>query len=191
MKKMWIVLGVLGGIALLLVVSLVGRYNALIAAEEKVEGNWAQVENVLQRRNDLIPNLVQTVKGFAAQEREVFSDVAEARSRLLGATGPEESAAANNQLSSALGRLLAISERYPELKSNQNFLRLQDELAGTENRIAVERKRYNDAVRAYNTNIKRFPTNLIAGLFGFDAAEYFEAEAGAEAVPEVEFEVGT
>src|SRR5690606_34077590 len=125
---------------------------------------------------------------FAAQEREVFSDVAEARSRLLGARGPEQAAEANQSLDSALGRLLMISERYPELRSNQNFIRLQDELAGTENRIAVERMRYNEAVRSYNTSIRTFPKNLFAGAFGFDSREYFEAAEGAQEVPRVQFE---
>jgi len=183
-----LVLGVLG-----LIVVVVGggilasRYNAMVTANESVDAAWAQVENVLQRRADLIPNLVETVKGFAAQEKEIFTQVADARGRLAGAASPREAAAANAGLTSALGRLLAIAENYPDLKSNENFIRLQDELAGTENRIAVERRRYNETVRAYNTRIKRFPDKLLAGPFGFDEREYFEAEEGASEVPQVEF----
>lgn len=189
-KPVWIVIGVAAGAVLLLALSLVGRYNALVQASERVDGAWAQVENVLQRRADLIPNLVETVKGFAAQEKSIFSDVADARSRLLGAKGPEQAAEANQRMESALGRLLAIAESYPDLKSNQNFIRLQDELAGTENRIAVERMRYNDSVRDYNAMIRKFPTNLVAAPLGFGPREYFEAEAPAREVPEVEFDRG-
>jgi len=182
---------IVGGGALLAVLllgfMLVGMYNRMVAANENIDGAWAQVENVLQRRADLIPNLVETVKGFAAQERGIFEDVAQARSRLLAADTPAQAAQANAGLTSALGRLLAIAEAYPELKSNENFLRLQDELAGSENRIATERMRYNDAVRAYNTSIKRFPSNLLAGPFGFAEREYFEAEEGAAEVPKVRF----
>ena len=127
------------------------------------------------------------MKGYAAQEREIFEKVAEARSRLAGAPGPREAGAANAQLTSALGRLLAIAENYPNLKSNENFMRLQDELAGTENRIAVERMRYNESVRAFNTSIKRFPTNFLAGLFKFGERDYFEAEESAKEVPKVKF----
>ncbi|MEE8537538.1 MAG: LemA family protein, partial [Acidobacteriota bacterium] len=155
-----------GGVVLLLVLSAggcaVGIYNRMVTQNESIDSSWAQVENVLQRRGDLIPNLVQTVKGFAAQEKEIFTNVAEARGRLAGATSPREAAAANAGMTSALGRLLAIAEAYPNLKSNENFIRLQDELAGSENRIAVERRRYNEAVRAYNTSIKRFPAQFIA-----------------------------
>jgi LemA protein len=179
--------GGLGAVGLIVALMLAGRYNALVTANESIDGAWAQVENVLQRRADLIPNLVETVKGFAAQEQEVFTRVADARGRLAGATSPREAAAANAGLTSALGRLLAISENYPNLKSNENFIRLQDELAGTENRIAVERRRYNEAVREFNAQVKRFPNNLLAGSFGFSEREYFEAEEGAEEVPQVEF----
>jgi LemA protein len=177
-----------GLVALILGATLVGRYNQLVSGNESIEASWADVENVLQRRADLIPNLVETVKGYAAHEREVFENVAEARSRLAGATTPAEAAAANAGLTSALGRLLAIAESYPELQASQNFARLQDDLSGTENRIAVSRKRYNDAVRAYNVAVKRFPSNLIASLFGFGPRdEYFEAASGAATAPEVEF----
>jgi LemA protein len=179
-----------GAAALLVLVvgcSLVGRYNRLVTANESIDGAWAQVQTVLQRRSDLIPNLVETVKGYAAHEREVFENVAAARGRLAGAVTPAEASAANAQLTSALGRLLAIAESYPELKASENFRQLQDELAGTENRIAVERRRYNEAVRAYNVSVKRFPDNLVAGVFGFGPREYFEAEEGAEKAPEVKF----
>jgi len=182
---------VVGGVILLIVLiagmTLAGTYNRLVAQNEQVNQAWAQVQNVLQRRADLIPNLVETVKGYAAHEKEVFENVAEARSRLAGATSPKEAALANAGLTSALGRLLAIAENYPTLKANENFIRLQDELAGTENRIAVERMRYNETVRTFNTSIKRFPTNFLAGLFHFGEREYFEAEAGAKEVPKVKF----
>ncbi len=162
-------------------------YNTLVTEQEQAASAWSEVENQLQRRNDLIPNLVSTVKGFAAQEKEVLLGVTEARSRVAGAGTPSETMAASNQLSGALSRLLVVVERYPDLKSDQNFIRLQDELAGTENRLAVARKRYNDAVRSYNTTTRKFPTNLIAGFFNFDSRDYFEAPEGAEAVPAVEF----
>jgi len=187
MKK-WI--APVAGLGLFLVV-VIGysacKYNSMVEAEEGVDGAWAQIESNLQRRADLIPNLVEVVKGFAAHEKEVFADVAEARSRLLGARGPAEAATANAGLSSALGRLLAISERYPDLKSNQNFLNLQDELAGTENRINVARIRYNDAVKSYNVTIRRFPGSVFAGMFGFEKKTFFEAEASARDVPQVKF----
>jgi LemA protein len=185
--------GCLGVLAVLVVLGvivggwLMGSYNGMVTAREGVDKAWAQVQNVLQRRGDLIPNLVETVKGYAAHEKEVFESVADARGRLAGATTPGEAAAANAGLTSALGRLLAIAENYPQLKANENFIRLQDELAGSENRIATERMRYNEAVRAYNILIKRFPANVIAGMFGFTEKEYFEAEAGAREVPKVKF----
>jgi len=162
-------------------------YNTLVSEREGVDAAWSEVENQLQRRNDLIPNLVSTVKGYAAHEKEVLTEVTEARSRVAGAGTPKETMAASNQLSGALSRLLLVVERYPDLKANQNFTRLQDELAGTENRLAVARKRYNDAVRGYNTTAKKFPTNLIAGFFGFEPRDYFEAPDSAKAVPKVEF----
>lgn len=182
------VLGVLLFGALIVGGLLISRYNSLVTANEQIDGTWAQVENVLQRRGDLIPNLVATVQGFADQEQEIFTDVANARSRLAGAVSPAEAGAANAGLTSALGRLLAISENYPQLRSNENFIRLQDELAGSENRIAVERRRYNDAVRAYNTQVLRFPTNMVAGMFGFSDREYFEADEAAAEVPQVAFQ---
>ena len=182
---------VLGSVVLVILLVLgamvVGTYNRLVSQNEAVSSAWAQVQNVLQRRADLIPNLVETVKGYAAHEKEVFEKVAEARGRLAGATAPQEAAAANAGLTSALGRLLAIAESYPDLKANQNFIRLQDELAGSENRIAVERMRYNDAVRTFNASLKRFPTTLIASFFHFSERQYFEAEEGAKEVPKVKF----
>lgn len=187
MKKMWIGLGVFLLLLLIIGGSCIGRYNSLVQAEEDVAEKWSQVENVLQRRADLIPNLVETVKGYAAHEEKIFKDVADARSRLLAAKGPEEAAEANQGMTSALGRLLAISESYPQLKANENFIRLQDELAGTENRIAVERKRYNEAVGSFNKSIRTFPNNILAGIAGLDKQDYFEAEAGAQQAPDVKF----
>jgi len=169
-------------------------YNQLVSQQEQVESAWSEVENQLQRRNDLIPNLVSTVKGFAQQEEDVLTRVTELRSRVgrtLGGGGSRgETIEAANQLSGALSRLLVTVERYPELKSNQNFIKLQDQLEGTENRLTVARKRYNDAVRAYNTTTRQFPTVLIANAFGFEQREYFEAAEGAEEVPEVDFGEG-
>jgi len=188
MKKKWIVLGIIVLAIIILGGSCAGKYNQIVTLNETVETSWAQVENVLQRRNDLIPNLVETVKGIAAQEQKVFIDVAEARAKVGGATTIPDKIAANNQLTAALGRLLLVVERYPEIKSNQNFLALQDELAGTENRIAVERKRYNDSVRSYNVFVRRFPNNLIAGIFGYSKEDvYFKAEEGAKEAPKVDF----
>jgi LemA protein len=174
-------------IAVVIVVSVIGSYNNLVTANENIDGKWSQIETNLQRRADLIPNLVETVKGYAAQEKEIFTAIAEARSKLIGASGVEEAAAANNELSSALSRLLAISEAYPNLKSDANFRQLMDELAGTENRIARARQEYNDSVQAYNTRVKRFPTSLVAGIFGFSPREYFEADEGSKVVPKVNF----
>ena len=187
-KILLIAIGILVLIVAVPFFYLKGTYNELVTMEEQVNAAWAQVENQLQRRYDLIPNYVETVKGYAAHEREVFTEVAEARSRAAGATGKEEQIQANNQLTSALSRLMVVVERYPELKANQNFIRLQDELAGTENRIAVERRRYNEAVRAFNTRIRQFPTNVVAGLFGFEKAEFYEAPEEAMTAPEVTFQ---
>lgn len=164
-----------------------GMYNSLVRLDEGVKSAWAQVENQLQRRYDLIPNYVETVKGYAKHEKEVFLKVTEARSKVGSAANIKDKINANNELTSALSRLLLIVERYPDLKANQNFIRLQDELAGTENRIAVERRRYNEAVRIYNVKIRSFPTNLMAGVFGFTKAEFFKAPAAAKKVPKVKF----
>jgi LemA protein len=166
----------------------VGVKNTLVQKNEAVKSAWSQVDIVLQRRADLIPNLVETVKGYAAQEQTVFGDIAKARSALLSAGSPQQKIAANGQLDGAIGHLLAIVENYPQLKSNENFLRLQDELAGTENRIAVERKRYNDALQDYNTYVQQFPNSFFAGMAGFKPNEaYFEASEGSRAVPKVNF----
>jgi len=166
---------------------LKGAYNSLVTLDEEVKTAWAQVENQLQRRYDLIPNLVETVKGYASHEQELFVKVTEARSRVGGAGSVPDKIAANNSLSSALSRLLVVVERYPELKANTNFIRLQDELAGTENRIAVERRRYNETVRVYNTTIRRFPKNIIAGIFGFERATLFEVPEERQEAPKVSF----
>lgn len=176
----------LTGIALLLGLSGCG-YNTMVTMKESVDSAWAQVMNQLQRRNDLIPNLVEVTKGYAAHEREVFEAVANARSRLLAAGTRDEQIEAATQMSGALGRLLAIAERYPELKANEQFARLSDELAGTENRIAVERKRYNDTVQAYNTYVKQLPQALYARLIGFGAEKYFEVPEAAQQAPKVQF----
>ena len=165
-------------------------YNRLVGMREGVDAAWAQVENQLQRRNDLIPNLVEVTKGYAAHEKEIFEAVANARSRLLAAGTRDEKIDAAAGLEGALGRLLAIAERYPDLKANTQFAKLSDELAGTENRIAVERMRFNDAVRAYNTAQRTFPTSLWASWFGFAPAKYFEAPPGAKEVPKVDFGSG-
>jgi LemA protein len=162
-------------------------YNKFVSQEEAVKAQWAQVQNQLQRRNDLIPNLVETTKGYAQHEESVYKDIADARSRLLAAKSPEETIQAANQQTSALGRLLAVVENYPQLRANEQFNRLMDELAGTENRIAVERMRYNEAVQAYNTARRQFPGNLTARLFGFKDYPLFEAPADAQQVPKVNF----
>jgi LemA protein len=188
MKKGLIVLVVLVIIALLIGSSFVSRRNEMVKKRETVNAAWSQVDVVLQRRADLIPNLVETVKGYAAQEQTVFGDIANARAALIGAKTPADKIAANGQLDSALGRLLVIVENYPQLKSNENFLRLQDELAGTENRIAVERRRYNEAIQDYNTFIALFPNNLVANFSGFTRNDaYFKADEGSRQAPKVNF----
>ncbi|HEX8926243.1 MAG TPA: LemA family protein [Terriglobales bacterium] len=166
----------------------VGVRNTLVTKNEGVKAAWSQVDIVLQRRADLIPNLVETVKGYAKQEQTVFGDIAKARSALLSAGTPQEKIAANGQLDGALGRLLLIVENYPQLKSNENFMRLQDELAGTENRIAVERRRYNDTLQDYNTYIQKFPNNIFAAWAGFKPNDaYFKAAEGSREAPRVNF----
>jgi len=162
-------------------------YNTFVSQEETIKTQWAQVENQLQRRNDLIPNLVATAQGFAQQERDVFGAIAESRAKLAGAQTPEQRMAAANEQSNALARLLVVVENYPELKSNQTFARLMDELAGTENRLAVERMRYNEAVQAYNTQRRSFPSNITAGIFGFKEYQVFQAPESAKQVPKVDF----
>jgi LemA protein len=188
MSKGLIVIIVLVLIAGFAFMQYVGVRNTLVTKNEAVKAAWSQVDIVLQRRADLIPNLVETVKGYAQQEVTVFGDIAKARSALLSAGTPSAKIAANQQLDGALGRLLLIVENYPQLKSNENFLRLQDELAGTENRIAVERKRYNETLQDYNTYIQHFPNNIFAGWAGFKPNEaYFAASEGARVVPKVNF----
>src|SRR5438093_7189504 len=162
-------------------------YNRFVGQEEAVKAQWAQVQNQLQRRNDLIPNLVETVKGYAQQEESVFKDIADARSRLLAAKSPEETIAAANQQTSALGRLLAVAENYPQLKANEQFNRLMDELSGTENRIAVERMRYNEKVQEYNTSRRQFPANVTAKMFSFKEYPFFQAPPEAKTAPKVTF----
>lgn len=192
MKRSTAVVLVVVVVVLFLVLASVGMYissrNKMVTLNETVKSDWAQVDVVLQRRADLIPNLVQTVKGYAAQEQTVYDDIAKARSSLLNAQTPTDKIAANGQLDGALGRLLLIVENYPQLKSNENFLQLQDELAGTENRIAVERKRYDDSLMAYNTYIGLFPNDIFAGWAGFQRNNaYFSASEASREVPKVQF----
>jgi len=186
-KTALIVIGVVILLVLIPFSYLKGTYNSLVQMDEGIKGAWAQVENQLQRRYDLIPNYVETVKGYAKHEKEVLMGVTEARSKVAGAGTIGEKIAANNQLSSALARLLVVVERYPDLKANTNFIRLQDELAGTENRIAVERRRFNEAVKALNARIRTFPTNLIAGMFNFEKGTYFEVPEEKQKAPKVKF----
>ena len=187
MKTIVIVVAILLLVVLIPYSFLKGTYNSLVTLDESVKAAWAQVENQLQRRYDLIPNYVETVKGYAAHEKEVLMGVTEARARVGGGGSIQDKMESNNALSSALSRLLLVVERYPDLKANTNFIRLQDELAGTENRIAVERRRYNETVRTYNTKIRRFPTNLLAGMFGFERAAFFEVPKEMQEAPKVKF----
>jgi len=187
-------IAVIAIVILLLLAFIVGsgyisRRNQMVVKHETMNAAWSQVDVVLQRRADLIPNLVETVKGYAIQEQTVFGDIAAARAALIGAKTPADKIAANGQLDSALGRLLVIVENYPQLKSNENFMRLQDELAGTENRIAVERRRYNEVVQDYNTYIALFPNNLVASFAGFTRNDaYFKTDEGARQAPKVNFD---
>jgi LemA protein len=184
---------ILGPIAMIVIILavlamiLVPSYNKFVNLEEDVDQAYAQVENQLQRRLDLIPNLVNTVKGFASHEKEIISNIADSRAKLAGAQGPEEQAAANSELSGAISRLLVVVENYPELKANGNFTQLMDELAGTENRLGVARKDYNDEVANFNRQVKRFPGKIIASIFGYDEKEYFKADAAANEAPNVDF----
>ena len=196
MKKSTIILIAIVVVIFLMISSAVGKYNNMVTLEEGVDASWAQVENVYQRRADLIPNLVATVKGVAEFEKETFTAVAEARSKvsnvnLEGITSNPQAMQnfqqSQGQLSGALSKLMVVVERYPELKANQNFLDLQTQLEGTENRIAVERNRFNKSAQGYNTIIRRFPGSIYAGMFGFDRKAYFEGEAGSEIAPQVEF----
>lgn len=180
--------GVIVAVVLLVGIMMISKYNRFVSGEEQVEAKWAQVENQLQRRFDLIPNLVETVKGYAAHEEAVFAQIAEARAQYGSAASVEEAAAANDELSSALSRLLVIVENYPDLKANQQFKQLMDELAGTENRLTIARQDYNEAVREFNSDVRIFPGNLLAGIFGFDVKDYFEAAESASETPAVDFE---
>lgn len=195
MKK-WIIIGAIVLVVILIYSSISGSYNKMVQKDEAVKGQWGNVENVYQRRSDLIPNLVSTVKGYAEFEQKTLTDVIEARSKAtqvkispenLNKESFKQFQAAQGELSSTLSRLMMVSEQYPNLKANQNFLDLQAQLEGTENRIAVERKRFNDLSQEYNTLIRSFPKNIWASMFGFEKKDYFEAEAGAEKAPEVKF----
>ena len=188
MRTVWITLIVVVLLVLIFAGQMISIRNELVAQREAINAAWAAIDVALQRRADLIPNLVETVKGFAAQEKEILESIANARAAMINARTPQERLQANARLDSALGRLLVVVERYPELKSNETFMRLMDELAGTENRIAVERRKYNQAVQRYNTMIQQFPNNIVAGLFGFSRVEsYFQATSGAREVPKVKF----
>lgn len=196
MKKTWIVLAVIAVVVLIIYSSVKGTYNNMVSMDESVNASWAQVENVYQRRADLIPNLVNTVKGYASHEKETLEAVIEARSKAtsvnvnpqnLDAKSLQQFQQAQSGLSSALSRLMVVVERYPDLKANQNFLDLQAQLEGTENRIAVERRKFNESARAFNTYIRSFPKNIYANMFGFEKKAYFEADKGAEKAPEVQF----
>lgn len=185
------VLIIIGAVIILLVIWFFGTRNSFVAMKEDVEMQQGQIETNLQRRSDLIPNLVETVKGYANHEEEVFTEIADARAKLAGSISNNDIAGMNeasNALDSALGRLLAISESYPELKSNENFIALQDELAGTENRIAVARQYYNEKVKSYNTAVQMFPSSIVAGMSGYYPLPYFEADASAKEVPKVSFD---
>lgn len=186
MKKYGWLIGILAVIAII-AITIIPSYNGLVNKDEDVDQAYAQIENQLQRRLDLIPNLVNTVKGYASQEKDVIQSISDARANLAGAKTPGDQATADDQLTTALNRLLVVVENYPDLKSNQTFQQLMDELAGTENRIAVARKDYNDAVSTYNRNVKRFPGSIIAGVFNFDEKEYFKASEGADQAPTVDF----
>ncbi len=187
MKNVWITLAVIAGIIIAGFLFAVSVKNGLIEKDESTTEAWSQIDTQLKRRADLIPNLVSTVKGYAAHESKIFTDIAESRSKLLNAKDPAAKAAASAGLDQVIGRLLAVAERYPDLKASSNFIRLQDELAGTENRVAVARTRYNKAVKAYNAAIRKFPGSLFAGGMGLEKKEYFDAPESAESVPEVKF----
>lgn len=196
MKKSTIAIIVIAAVVFILYFSLKGTYNRMVTMEEQVTGAWSQVENVYQRRADLIPNLVNTVKGYAAHEQETLTQVIEARAKAtqvsvnpenLDEQSIQQFQQAQQGLNSALSRLMVVVERYPDLKANQNFLDLQSQLEGTENRIAVERRNFIETARSYNTQIRQFPNNLLAGMFGFEKKAYFEGEQGSEQAPEVQF----
>ena len=186
-KSSTILLGIVA-VVLVVIIAMVGMYNRLVTLQEKVDNQYSNLDVMLQRRADLIPNLVNTVKGFTNHENEIIDKVTEARTKLVNANGVEETANANNELTKSLNALMVVVENYPDLKSSENYTQLADELAGTENRIAVARKDYNDAVKDLNTTIKKFPNNILAGMFGVENAKYFEASEGSAEVPEVSFE---
>ena len=186
-KSTIIVLIVVVAVVVILGGTLIGSYNGLVSMRENVEGYKANIETVLQRRSDLIPNLVNTVQGYAAHETEIFTEIADARAKLAGGGSIEELGEANSELTSALNRLMVVVENYPDLKADTQFTALMDELAGTENRISVARQDYNNAVKSYNQRIRTFPSVIMANLFGFEKAEYFEAAEGAETAPTVNF----
>lgn len=187
MKKSTIVIIVVVVILVAIIAGLVSNYNGVVSLSEEVDNKFATIDTMLQRRADLIPNLVNTVKGYTNQEQAVIDSVTDARAKLAGANSVGEKANADQELSTALSNLLVVVENYPDLKSSQNFINLSDELAGTENRIATARKDYNDAVKEYNTKITRFPTNIVSGMFGYGEKEYFQASEGSEEVPTVDF----
>ncbi|WP_342598824.1 LemA family protein [Psychrobacillus sp. FSL H8-0483] len=188
MKKLLGPIVIIVVIIAIFAVILIPSYNGFVDGEENVNNAYAQVENQLQRRLDLIPNLVNTVKGFASHEEEVLGNIADARSRLAGASTPEEQAVANDELTGALSRLLVVVENYPDLKADASFRQLMDELAGTENRLTVARQDYNNIVSDYNKKVKRLPGSIVASIFGFDEKEYFKADAAAKEAPKVDFE---
>lgn len=197
MKKIWIVLAVIAVVVVVIYSSVKGTYNSMVTKDENVSASWAQVENVYQRRADLIPNLVNTVKGYASHEQETLQGVIEARSKAtsvnlnadnLNPQSLQQFQQAQDGLSSALSRLMVVVERYPDLKANENFRDLQAQLEGTENRITVERRKFNESARDFNTYIRSFPKNIYANMFGFEKKAYFEAEKGAEKAPEVSFD---
>lgn len=188
MKKGSIILICIVALVAIFIFGTISSYNGFVSAEENVNQKYSDIETQLQRRVDLIPNLVNTVKGYASHEKEVINDISDARAKLAGAKTPADQAKANDDLSGALSRLLVVVENYPDLKANQNFQQLMDELAGTENRIAVSRRDYNDSVATFNKKVKRFPGAMIASIFGFDEKDYFKAEEGAKEAPKVDFE---
>lgn len=196
MNKKYLIIGGIVLLVIILISNIVGPYNSMVTKDEGVVAQWKQVENQYQRRHDLIPNLVETVKGYASHEKETLEGVVEARAKAtsttidvnnLNAEAIQKFQAAQDGLSSALSRLMVVVERYPDLKANQNFLELQAQLEGTENRISVERKKFNESAQDYNTYIRKFPKNLLAGMFGFEKKDYFEAAEGADTAPEVQF----